>query len=229
MLQQLYSNTKPAGTHHSRPSPQHDGELVSLFCSCFSFWEGRGGCLREYEQAKSRFIKCECGGWVNVAALLCVSIRLSGCKCSTLFSPALHSAVLGYVLLLYYGDVWPKRCAALRHTTPHTLLTHCFKHPLRLFHSTCQTVIHLCLSPLSRSLPPSQLLIFSPTPTSLCLTVSITLLGLYEHSYGFVFLKKNTILQITYCEWCTYCALLHHILAARTPDEALLLGAEWVT
>lgn len=123
MLQQLYSNTKPAGTHHSRPSPQHDGELVSLFCSCFSFWEGRGGCLREYEQAKSRFIKCECGGWVNVAALLCVSIRLSGCKCSTLFSPALHSAVLGYVLLLYYGDVWPKRCAAPHHTahTPNTL------------------------------------------------------------------------------------------------------------
>lgn len=48
--------------------------------------------------------------------------------------------------------------AVLRHTTPHTLLPYCSKHPLRLFHSTCQTVIHLSLSPLSQSLPPSHLL-----------------------------------------------------------------------
>lgn len=117
--------------------------------------------------------------------------------------------------------------AAPRRATPHTFLTHCFKQPLRLFHSTCQTVIHLWLSPLCLrpSLLPSYLLISSPTPTSLCLTVSITLLGLYEHAYGFVLLnnKKKEYNIADSLLW------MMHILYIITPHSSCLYAKRGFT
>lgn len=116
----------------------------------------------------------------------------------------------------------------LRHTTPHTLLPHCSKYPLRLFHSTCQTVIHLSLS---RSLPPSlphTCFIFTPARTSLRLIVSITLLCLRQYSYGFVFLKKGT----QYCAWLTTdvsLASLYFVLPAWTSAKTKMHPANHST
>lgn len=73
-------------------------------------------------------------------------------------------------------------------------------------------VKQLFISPSLASLNPSlphTCFIFSPTPTSLCFIVSITLLCLHEYFYGFVFLKKNTILHIAYCGCYTCISTLH--------------------
>lgn len=105
--------------------------------------------------------------------------------------------------------------------TPTTLFT----HPLRLFHSTCQTVIHLSRSPLSKSLPHTGF-IFSPSPTSLCLIVSITLLCHHERSYSFVFLKKNTILHIAYYECCTCIRMWYSGSINASQDFGFI---EWTT
>lgn len=74
-------------------------------------------------------------------------------------------------------------------------------------------VKQLFISPSLPSLSPSlphTCFIFTPTPTSLRLIVSITLLCLHEYFNGFVFLKKNTILHIAYCIH----ASIYYILAA---------------
>lgn len=71
--------------------------------------------------------------------------------------------MLGYVLLLYYGDVWPKRCAAPHHTahTPNTL----FQTPSAAFS------FHLSNS-------------YSSLPfSSLSVPPSLTLAYLFTHPY----------------------------------------------
>lgn len=84
------------------------------------------------------------------------------------------------------------------HTAPNTLCGF-FIPPVK----------QLFISPSLLSPSPHTCFIFSPTPTSLCLIVSITLLCLHEHFYSFVFLKKNTILHVAYCERCT-CINMRH-------------------
>lgn len=86
--------------------------------------------------------------------------------------------------------------ALLRHTTLHTHSYHTAPNTLCGFF--IPPVKLLFISPSRPSLNPTlphTCFIFSPTPTSLCLIVSITYLCLYEHSYSFVFLKRNTALR----------------------------------
>lgn len=117
--------------------------------------------------------------------------------------------------------------AMLRHTTPHTLLPHCSKHPLRLFHSTCQTVIHLSLSPLSQSLPPSHLLYLFTHPY---ISPPYCIHHFTLSSWAFLQLcfpqKKNTILHIAYCECCTCISLRYSGCINGSHDFGCIV---WIT
>lgn len=115
--------------------------------------------------------------------------------------------------------------AVLRHTTPRTLLPHCSEQPLRLFHSNLSHCYSsLPFSSLSRSLP-HTCSIFSPTPTSLRLIVSITLLCLHEHSSSFVPLMKSTVLLIAYYE-CNTCISVQYSGCIKASH---IESAVWIT
>lgn len=111
--------------------------------------------------------------------------------------------------------------AVLRHTAPRTLLPHCSERPLRLFHSTCQTVIHLSGSPL----PPSHLLYLFTHPyisPPYCIHHFSSSLRAFPQ-LCFPHKEQNNAHNLL---WAAH-ASLHNIGAASKPSRAGC--AAWIT
>lgn len=118
---------------------------------------------------------------------------------------------------------WTLCCATTHrahsyHTAPNALCG-CFIPLVKL----------LFISPALLSLP-HTCFIFSPTPTSHRLIVSITSVRLWEHSPSFVFLIKNKIMHITYSELhMHHCTILgrHQSPAALDAPRELHWDVKW--